>query len=185
MTDDCIVELFWQRNEAALREAEEKYGTACRAAAQNILNSAEDAEECFSDALYRTWNAVPPQRPDDLRAYLLKLTRRAAFDRYKAARAEKRGGGQLPAVLDELAECLGSGGVEEAVLAAELSAAVNRFLHRLPQREAGVFLRRYFFAEEAAVIGQRYGMTANHVAVLLSRVREKLRRHLRKEGLIP
>ncbi len=185
MTDKAIVELYWQRSETAIQSSEAKFGACCRAAASNILGSPEDAEECFSDALLRAWNTIPPQRPTDLRAYLLKITRNLALDRYKARRAEKRGGGQIPAVLEELAECLGGGSAEDSLLAAELSDTVNRFLRSLPRRECGVFLRRYFFAEPAAQIARRFGLTENHVKVLLCRVRQKLRQHLRKEGLIP
>ena len=185
MTDKAIVELYWQRSEAAIQCSDAKYGSGCRSTAANILGSREDAEECFSDALLRVWNTIPPQRPTDLRAYLLKITRNLAIDRYKARQAEKRGGGQLPAVLEELAECVGSGSAEDPLLAKELSDAVNRFLRSLPRRECGIFLRRYFFAEPAAEIARRFGLTANHVTVLLCRVRQKLRQHLRKEGLIP
>lgn len=185
MTDNAIIRLFFSRNENALKEAEAKYGAYCRAAAKNILGSTEDAEECFSDALLRAWNAIPPLEPNDLRSFLLKTTRNLAFDRYRAKYADKRGSGEICAVLEELAECVGGGSAEDAVLAGELSEAVNRFLRELPHREAGIFLRRYFFAEDTGKIARRFGITASHTAVLLSRTRQKLRQHLRKEGWIP
>lgn len=185
MTDGEIVALYWERDEAAIAETAAKYGAYCRAVAGNILPDAADAEECVSDAYLRAWNAIPPQRPEKLRPFLAKITRNLAFDRYKALSAEKRGGGELPLVLDELAECVPGGeGAEDAALAKELGAAVIRFLRALPPREADLFTRRYFFAEPVKSAAKRWGMTPNHAAVTLLRVRNKLKAYLEQEGFI-
>lgn len=185
MTDEEIVALYWNRDEAAIRETGTKYGAYCRRVAGNLLPSAEDAEECISDTWLRAWNAIPPQRPANLRAFLAKLTRNLAFDRWKAQGADKRGGGELPLVLDELAECVSGGAdAESALLTKELGAAVNRFVRGLPARDAALFVGRYFYAEPVAALAQRCGMTPNHAAVRLSRVRRKLREYLEQEGLI-
>lgn len=185
MTDAEILALYWRRDEAALAATREKYGAYCHAVADNILSSHEDAEECVSDALWRAWNAIPPQRPAYLRAFLAKITRNLALNRYKARAAEKRGGGELPAVLEELADCLpAKADVESEVQAKELTAGVNHFLRTLPPRECDVFLRRYFYVEPVADIARRYALRESHVLVLLSRTRNKLRRYLRQEGYI-
>ena len=185
MENDPTVALFLERDENGLREAETRHGAACRALAKNMLGNAADAEECWNDALWRAWNAIPPERPQHLRAYLLKLTRRLAIDRLRAGAAEKRGGGELPLVLEELAECLPGGeGAEDAALTKALGEAVNRFLLTLPERERTIFVRRCFSAENNRRIALALGMRENTVAVTLRRIRQKLRTYLEKEGFI-
>lgn len=184
MTDEQIVSLFWQRDEQALRESEAVYGGVCRALAERFV-SAEDAEECWNDALLRSWKSIPPERPTHLRAWFLKLTRNLALDRFRVSRAAKRGGGEADAVLSELSEVLsGHETAENAVSARELGEAVSRFIRGLPRREGDVFLRRCFFADSAAEIAGRYGMTEGSVRVMLSRTRKKLRGYLESEGYL-
>lgn len=184
MRDERIVELFWQRDEGAISASAEVYGAYCRSVAQNILNDSEDAEECVNDTWLRAWNAIPPQRPKRLRMFLAKITRNLALDRCKAREAGKRGGGETLLALEELGECVGQPRVENTVFARELEAAVNRFVRGLPRRECNVFLRRYFFAEPVAEIGKKYGLSPNHVMVILSRTRKKLKAYLEKEGYL-
>ena len=180
-----ILELFLQRDEAALRELDASYGPACRALARNILGSDADAEECLNDALLRAWNAIPPERPEHLRAYLLKLTRGVAIDRLRAAGAAKRGGGELTLVLDELAECVPGGlDTEDEALAKALGEAVSRFLAELPQRDRAIFVRRCFMVEALGEIARSLGMRENTAAVSLRRTRQKLRAYLEKEGFL-
>ena len=186
MDDTGLVSLFWQRAETALRETTEAYGAFCRAVAGNLLGSVEDAEECWSDALLRAWNAIPPERPLRLRSYLARLTRGAAIDRLRSRSAEKRGGGEYPLILDELGECIPGGeSAEDALSAKELGGAVSRFLRTLPQRERELFVRRCFHGEAVGEIAKRFGMRENTVSVSLRRTRQKLRDTLKKEGYIP
>ena len=92
MEDHQIVELFWSRSEAAIAETDRKYGALCRQIAMNVLHSAEDAEECVSDAYLGVWNAIPPQRPAVFPAFLCRFARNLALKRYERANAAKRGG---------------------------------------------------------------------------------------------
>ncbi len=183
MEDFEIVELYWSRNPEAIRETSHKYGAYCFSIANNILDDSGDAEECVNDTWMRAWNAMPPQRPARLRLFLAKITRGIAFNKASAKNADRRGGGQLPLILDELAECIESGTrVETEVDARELGRCINKFVRSLPQREGDIFIRRCFFTESAAVIGRRFGLTENNVSVILSRTRRKLRAYLKKEG---
>ena len=184
MEDSNIVELYWKRNEQALKETENKYGGYCFSIADNILQNDEDAEECVNDTWLKAWNAIPPQKPAKLQMFLAKITRNLSFNRYNARAAQKRGGGELPLVLDELSECLASQSDTESEYAAkELGQFVRAFVRSLPEREGNVFVRRYFFTESVAAIAAKYGLTENHVAVILSRTRTKLKTLLVKEGL--
>ena len=184
MEDRAIVDLYWSRDPEAIRRTGEKYGSYCRSIARNILPDRRDAEECVNDTWLGAWNAMPENRPSLLAPFLGKITRNLAFTRWRAVHTEKRGGGELPLVLEELAECASSADTLQTVEAGELEAAVNRFLHTLPERECNVFLRRCWFTEPMANIAGRYGMREATVRTSLFRTREKLRRYLKKEGLL-
>ena len=183
MEDKQIIELFWQRNEAAIEETSKKYGAYCFTIADNILNNQEDAEECLNDTWLKAWNAIPPQKPDNLRLFLAKITRNLSLNRVEAQNAKKRGSGEFALVLDELSECIASySDVENTYLAKELGESVRKFVRKLPEREGNVFVRRYFFMESVVAIAKKYRLTENHVMVMLSRTRKKLKKYLIKEG---
>lgn len=185
MDDNCIVALYWNRDPDALAESDQKYGAYCFAIAHRILHNREDSEECVNETWLRAWNAIPPQRPQRLSLFFAKITRNLAFDAWSARSAQKRGGGDIHLVLDELAECLSSeSNPASEYEAKELGQFIRQFVNHLPERERNIFLRRYFFAETAAEIAARFGITENHVLVILSRTRKKLKLQLQKEGFM-
>ncbi len=182
MDDVRLLQLFFTRNEEALKQLELLYGALMRSVALNILNDPRDAEECVNDAMLSLWKSIPPAAPENMKAYALKTVRNVAFNRYKANRAVKRGGGVMPEIYVELENCFpNTDSVEEILVRKETLRAVNRFLSGLPARERNIFLRRYFFAEDAARIAADYGMKDVGVRVILSRTRAKLKRYLAKE----
>ena len=127
---------------------------------------------------------MPPQRPGILSAFLGRITRNLSFDRCKYQQAAKRGGGALPLALDELGECIPSAQrVEYALEQKELTAAIDRFLRTLPEKDCNLFLRRYWYVDSISVIADRYGMKENTVKSILFRTREKLRKFLGEEGI--
>lgn len=183
MEDMDIIELYFARDERAIRETSVKYDAACTGIAQGILGSPEDAEECVSETWYRAWNAIPPQRPRLLSAFLFRIVRNLSFSRWKEARAEKRGGGQLPLLLDELGEIVsGREDTEDAVSERELMGAINAFISALPEEKRYIFLRRYWYTDSAETIGRSLGHSENWVNVQLSRIRKKLRQELEERG---
>ncbi len=183
MDDAQIIALYWQRDTGAIAQSASKYGAYCLTVAQRVLGSREDAEECVNDTWLRAWNSMPPERPGVLRMFFARLARSLAIDRLRANTAQKRGGRELPAVLEELAECIAAQeDVEDALIARDLERTLCRFVRELPAREGNLFIRRYFFTEPVAEIAQSYGLSENHVSVILHRVRRKLRDRLEKEG---
>ena len=177
MTDEQIIDLYWRRDEAAISQTAAKYGPYCYAIAYSILSTAQDSEECVNDTYLRAWESMPPQRPGRLQMFLAKITRNLAFDRFKAQRAKKRGGGEMRAVLEELSGCIASGSSpEQQLLGRELENAVAKFVRELPKQEGNIFARRYFYVESIDQIAQRYDMSANTVRVRLSRMRRSLSR---------
>lgn len=185
MTDQAIILLFEQRNEQAISESEQQYGALCRSVARDITGSPEDAEECLNDAMLAAWNAIPPAKPRNLCAYLLRLVRNSALDRFRAAHTEKRSAANLACSIDELAEIIpDKGDVVSEIERRELLAAVSAFLRGLPQRQRDLFVRRYWYATDIAALSEMFRMTESHVTVTLSRLRKRLQKHLRKEGLL-
>lgn len=183
MEDNQIIELYWKRSSDAIFESNKKYGAYCFSVAKNILGNIEDSEESVNDTWLNAWNSMPPHHPDLLRMFFVKITRRVSFDKFKMRTAQKRGGGEICLVLDELKECISSKtDVEGELIANELSECINRFIRILPEMEGDIFLRRYFFTEPIKEIAENYGVTANNVAVILNRTRKKLKNHLEKEG---
>ena len=183
MEDGKIVELYWKRDETAISETKNKYEGYCFTIADNILRNCEDSEECVNDTWLKTWNAIPPQKPLKLQLFLARITRNLAFNRYNSLNAEKRGGGEIAFVLDELAECIASErDTESEYETIELGRCIREFVSALSVREGNIFVRRYFFTESVSVIAEKTGLSENNVSVILSRTRKKLRSHLEKEG---
>lgn len=185
MDDKSIVDLFWKRSERAIAETDSKYGRFCYSISFNVLANREDAEESVNDTYLAAWNALPPHRPSFLMAFLGKLTRRISINRWYALSARKRGGGQVPLVLEELAECESGGpSVEDIAIGKEAYAALNRFLEALPETERKVFVRRYFLLDPVAQIAESFHFTEAKVTSMLHRTRMKLRRVLTEEGYL-
>lgn len=183
MQDRDIIELFWQRDETAITATERKYGRYCRRVAMNVLNNAEDADECVSDTWLKTWNAIPENRPYHFQGFLAKITRHIAIDRWKRQTAAKRGNGTASLALDELEECVsGLSNVEREYEAKELAKAIDTFIVQLPEKEQRIFVWRYFYLEAVQDIARRLHVKENYVSVVLSRTRDKLRQFLREEG---
>lgn len=183
MEDNDIVNLYLQRNKVAIKETVSKYGNYCKAIAKNILSNNEDAEECVNDTYLHTWNSIPPHEPKILSTYLGKITRRLSFDKFRYNNADKRGGGEISLVLDELSECVsGNESVENELNKHQLIQEINNFLDTLPKESCNIFLCRYWYAMPVTNIAKRFKITENNVSVTLNRTRNKLKNHLTERG---
>lgn len=183
MDDSRIVDLYWNRDEQAIRETANKYGTYCQQIARNILQNLQDAEECVNDTYLHAWNAIPPQRPTRLGAFVGKITRRLSLDRHKALTAEKRRGDRFGISLEELGDCLPSGDFEADMDARAISEAINAFLKRELPTARKIFVCRYFYGDSIEDICKRFSMTESKVKSSLFRSRARLKIHLEKEGI--
>jgi len=183
MDDTKIVQMYFDRNEQAILATSEKYGSYCTAIARNILGNYEDAEECVNDTYLNTWNAIPPKKPQLLSTFLGKITRNLAFNRYKHNTADKRGGGEISLVLDELADCVSNeDDIEQTYEYKELVAAINEFLSTLSKEKRNIFVCRYWYTDSIADIAARYHLTYAAVSMTLSRLRPKLHSFLAERG---
>jgi len=183
--DDAILVLLFERNETALQQLQTDYGKLCYKLANDILNCREDSEECVNDMLLKVWQTVPPNRPDSLLAYMIRIIRNMAVNKYLALKAKKRGGKQFEAAWEELEGTLESGeNLNDTVDQHELTHEIESFLDTLPQRTRSIFLRRYYMSESIKEISERYDMGVSAVKISLMRTREKLKKHLQGEGLL-
>ena len=180
---DAIVNLYWARDEEAIRQTADALGGYCYTVAYNILGNAEDAEECVSDTYLAVWNAIPPARPTSLKQFVTCVLRNLALNRYKEQHRDKRGGGQIPLVLEELSEVVSdTEDIPADYVRQELLGAITRFLRGCSPRDRGLFLDRYIRLEPTAVLAHRYGVKEAQVLLILSRTRKRLRAYLEKEG---
>lgn len=185
MSDEEILNLFFQRNDSALKQASTRYGNYCKAIAARILGNDEEAEECFNDALLKTWNTIPPNRPNVLSGYIGKIVRNIAFDKYRREHAQKRGSGDAALILDELGECIESrSNVEQEYEKKELVRDINNFLGSIPQKKRALFLCRYWYAFQIPEIAEKFGMSEGNVSVTLNRIRNKLKDYLNERGYV-
>ena len=176
MEDSAIIDLYWAREERALSETDTKYGGYCRSIAHNILKNREDSEECVSDTWLRAWQTIPPQNPASLKAYLGRLCRCFAIDRYRHLRRRKRSRG-MECVLTELDGICPSEPVTDG-----LKETLTAFLRGLEPLERDLFVGRYWYAYTPERLAQEQGLSRGAVNTRLMRTRNKLKDYLRKEG---
>ena len=184
MEDAKIIELFWQRSEDAIACVKEKYGAACMQLLRNLLLNEQDAQECANDTYLALWNTIPPQRPEPLLTYLLKIARNQGLRRITYNNAQRRGPGQV-IPLQELESCLASATTLEQILDGKLlEEAVERFLRLLSREDRQLFLRRYWFCDSVEELSVSFGWSQSKVKSRLFRLRGRLRGYFIKEGLL-
>lgn len=185
MRDDDIIALYWRRDSRAINESDARYGAYCHTVAHNILHCREDEEESVNDTWLAAWNSIPPTRPNSLKAYLGRICRAISISVYRARTAKKRGGGEVPLALEELSEYLpDSTNTERQVEMRELAAAISTFLHAQPQRNAVIFMARYWYVMPIDDIAARLNMNSATVKTILRRTRARLAKQLREEGYV-
>jgi len=181
--DERIIQLFFERSESAIKELNQKYGAFCTKVARNILNNHQDAEECVNDAYLGAWNNIPPERPNPLRTYICRIVRNLATKKYYANRAKKRDS-SYDVALEELESCIpAAGSVEEQWNAKEVAHSIDDFLEHLDRENRILFVRRYWYGESVSDLARLFQISNHNVTVRLSRIREKLKVHLQKEGI--
>ena len=186
MEDARILELYFDRDPEAVRETDRKYRDYCWGISYRILGNRGDADECVNDTWLQTWNAVPPQRPRCLQAFLGRIVRNLSLDRLALLRAKKRGSGQAEVLLSELEDCIPGGlaSPEQIVSERELADTVSRWLARQPTRNRVAFVRRYWYADSLAETASRIGCSEMAAKSLLHRMRRSLRTFLQQEGVL-
>lgn len=180
MNDEDLLTMYFERDEKALSETRARYGRLIRSVAFGILRSSEDAEECENDVYLRAWNSIPPARPNHLSAYLCKISRGVAIDRWNYLHAAKRGEA-LP--LEELEEALkGTENAEDRFSENRLTELLNSFLKAQDYTTRVIFLRRFWFCDSIADTAKLLHVSQSMVKTRISRTLKKLREYLRENG---
>ncbi len=181
MTDAGIVELFLRRDEAAIRETERKYARFLFKIAFNILCDAGESEECVSDAYLGAWNSIPPNKPDPLGAYLARITRNAAINRYREKARKKRVPSALTVSIEEPAGPLREADTPDTGLSAKvLAGLINAWLGGLSEKQRYIFIGRYFMGDTLVTIAKELKVSASTVQRESERLKESLKAHLER-----
>ena len=176
--DEKIIDLFVERSERAIRELDNKYGKICNKLSYNILNNRQDAEECVNDAYLGAWNAIPPEHPDPLLAYIVKIVRNISLKIYWKKGAAKRNS-IFTVAIQEIDNCIADQEtVEDEIEARELARIIEDFLDTLTTKERVIFMRRYAYADTYADIAKRVGISEKNVSVRLTLIRQKMKQYL-------
>ena len=182
MNDDQIIQLFFTRNEDAIRQTACRYGAPLTRLSENIIRNSEDAQECVNDTYLKAWETIPPAKPSHLFAYLAKICRNLAFDRLDWNNAVKRKA-EVVALTQEMEECIPGTWQDETADSADISRSVGAFLQRQTKENRMIFVRRYWYGDSVGEIAQRFGVSQSAVMMRLSRTRSKLASYLKKEGI--
>ena len=184
ISDEAIVELYWNRNEKAIKETDKKYGGYLLTIAYNIVRNKQDSEECLNDTYLGTWNQIPPTRPQIFRVFLSKIMRNIAVDRFRKTNAAKRVPTELCVSLEELNDSLpASLTLEEELEIKETAKKLSTFIRTLEEREEFAFVCRYYYADRISDIAKMLQVSTATVFRILSDVRTRLKEYLEKEGV--
>lgn len=176
LSDDAIVELYWQRNEKAVSETDIKYGRFLFRIAYNILHDRADSEECQNDTYLGIWNAIPPARPKVFPAFITQIMRRVAINRYKKNASQKRVPSELTVSLEDYEnQLISNDSVDQALSVETIGRSINDFVRKLPDRQRYIFIARYYYAESVEKI-------ASDLETALATVYRDL--HAIKQGLL-
>lgn len=182
MDDANIIDLYWARNQDAIAETDRSYGRRLHALSQRIVLNHEDAQECVSDTYLKTWQTLPPQRPNCFYAYLAKICRHFSLGRLDWKNAARRKA-EIVTLTQEMEQCIPDGSRDAEPERKEIVRVLNAFLGGLSEENRLLFLRRYWCCESVAELAARYGLRENAVYTRLHRLRKQLGAYLAKEGI--
>ena len=183
MEDEKIVQLFFLRDETALKYTADKYGSRLRSLSFGITSDEQTAEECENDTYLEAWDRIPPNEPKTyFYAFLARIVRHISIDRCRERKSLKRDA-HIVELTDELATCLpASDGVESKMDAKMLGESISRYLLTISDEKQVMFMRRYFYLDSITEISSRLSISESKVKTSLFRIRNSLRDYLIKEG---
>lgn len=183
MKDAEIVALYWDRNEDAIQQTQQKYGAYLSKIAYNILSDFEDSKECVNDTYLKAWNSMPTHRPSVLSTYLGKIARQLSIDVFRKKNSTKRYASEYALSLDELGDSFSDGTTPEQALDVKmLDEAISRFLRTLSDDARNTFIGRYYFFDSLKDVAAYCGMSETKAKSMLYRTRQSLKAYLVKEG---
>lgn len=180
MDDKEIVDLLYNRDERGVKAAQDKFSKLVMNICRGLLHSKDEAEQCTNDTLLRLWEAIPPDRPENLTGYICKIARRLTLNCLRYNTAQMRNSD----LLTELDECLPSDcSVEKQAELSELTETLNIWLRSLPEKQQRLFTLRYFYAYGVKEAAKVCGMSKTAATTALMRMRESLKSYLIERGM--
>ncbi len=184
MADEQIIDLYWQRQENAIKETDKKYGQFLFRIAYNMLHDRQDCEECQNDTYLGAWNAIPPTRPAVLGAFLVQIMRRIAINRYREKTSKKRIPSELTVALDDVQDTLHNNeSVGAAYEAAEVGKIINEYVKTLPDRQRYIFIDRFYLAESVETIAADLKISPATVYREIDKIKQGLKSHLERNDI--
>ena len=182
MTDEQIIRLYFDRDQAAIAETDRKYGSYCYSIATNLLGR-EDSEECVNDTYHAAWTHIPPEVPQSLKAFLGRIVRNLSISRFRRSHAQKRSSG-TDVLLSELEDCLPTPQtVETEANSRELSRLISSWLATLSGDDRALFVLRYWHGSAVQDLAEKCGCTPNAVSLRIRRLRKNLKYYLEAKGV--
>ncbi len=184
LADEQIIELYWQRDEKAIHETEVKYGKLLFSIAYNILHDRLDCEECKNDTYLGVWNTIPPTRPTMFSAFISKIMRNIAIDKYKEKSSKKRIPAELTVSMEDLRDFLHAGDTPEAEYTAkELGKIISDYVRGLSDRQQFIFMERYYLYSTIESIAEELGVSLSTVHRETEKMKQGLKAHLERNGV--
>ncbi len=183
MSDEQIVELYWQRDAQAIKATDIKYKRFLLSVAYNIVHDTCDSEECLNDTYIGAWRSIPPARPALLQAFLATIMRRTAIDCYKARKRQKRIASELTVSLSEVEDFIADDDdMCSEINAQELGLVISDFVRSLSDRRMYIFMSRYYFARPIKEIAKLLECSESTVNKEIAAIKCDLKGKLKKEG---
>ena len=185
MSDEKIVDLYWQRDEQAIKETDIKYKKFLLSVAMNIVHNMCDSEECLNDTYIGAWNAMPPARPILLQSFLSTIMRRTAINRFNANNRQKRIASEFTVSLSELEDFIADeGDMNAEIETKELAKRISNYVRSLPDRQLYIFVSRFYIADPIARISDELGCSVSTVKREIEAIKIGLKKHLESEGYL-
>ena len=182
MEDAKIIQLYWDREESAITQTKQKYGNSMEQLAYRLLFNRQDTEECCSDTYWELWNALPPNRPTRLKAFIMRICRCNAINRLEKKEAKKRKC-VIVELTKELEETIPDRTLRDVATENELAMYIQEYLKGLPSNKRILFVRRYWYGDSIRELAEAFHMSQSGVKVSLFRMREQLKAYLIKHGM--
>ena len=130
------------------------------------------------------WNSIPPTKPKNLKAYLLKIARNRALKRVEYLGASKRKeDNRIP--FEELTEFIADNQNKiDDFTETDLAECLNEFIGNLNENNRKVFMLRYWHFLTVKEIMVECNMSKSRVESILYRVRGKLKKYLIEKNML-
>ena len=181
LSDETIIEMYWQREEKAIKETDIKYGQFLFRIAYGILHDRLDCEECQNDTYLGIWKAIPPTKPTVFPAFITQIMRRIAINKYKEKTSKKRIPSELTSSIEDYESTLTSNDTVDGDFSAEeVGRIINNYVNELPERQRYIFIARFYMAESVESIADDPTMAKATVYRELDKIKQGLKHHLEK-----